>query len=520
MLAYSTLAAVDLGSNSFRLQIARVVGKQLYPLDSLREMVRLAAGLDANRRLNEESQVRALECLRRFGERLRGLPPHAVRAVGTNTLRVAKNAPAFLKKAEHALGFPIEVISGHEEARLIYLGVAHSLPASPNNRLVVDIGGGSTELIIGNRFKPLKLESLYMGCVNYSQRFFPDGKITRAAMRRAELSARGELQGVVSEFSSDHWEEAFGSSGTARALGDIVKLNSFGNDGRDGVITPQGLDAFRSYLLKAGDTKNLEIFGLRDDRAPVIPGGFAIMSAAFSELGIRRMSQGMGALRQGVLYDLLGRFHKHDIRETTVRQFMQRYRVDSAQATRVQTLALLLGKQLTAVFEDADEGLLILSWAARLHEVGISVAHSGYHRHSAYILANADMPGFSKSEQERLSVLTLAHRGTIAKGGKFPTDPVSIALLFSLRLAALICRSRRDLDLPSLEVRWKGPEFILLVEQDWLELNPLTEAALSAEAEQWASLGFQLRIENLPAPDPVTGTNASSLGKARSATGA
>jgi exopolyphosphatase/guanosine-5'-triphosphate,3'-diphosphate pyrophosphatase len=521
MLAYSTLAAVDLGSNSFRLQVARVVGKQLYPLDGLREMVRLAAGINADRLLDDESQARALDCLRRFGERLRGLPPHAVRAVGTNTLRVAKNAAAFLEKAESALGFPIEVIAGHEEARLIYLGVAHSLPASPNNRLVIDIGGGSTELILGNRLKPLKLESLYMGCVSYSQRFFPDDKITRAAMRRAELSARGELQTVAADFSSDHWQDAFGSSGTARALGDIINLNNFGNDGRDGDITTEGLDAFRDHLLKAGDIKKLEIAGLRSDRAPVIAGGFAIMRAAFSELGIRRMSQGIGALREGVLYDLLGRFNKHDMRETTVRQFMQRYRVDFAQAGRVESLALGLGQQLLAGFDDPGELLQALSWAARLHEVGISVAHSGYHKHSAYILANADMPGFSRKEQERLSALTLAHRGAVTKTREFLGGPVNIALLFSLRLAALFYRSRRDNLLPRLEVRSQNPGFTLLVEREWLELNPLTDAALSAEVEQWASLGFHLRIETqLDRLSSLAGINGPSGDKTRSATGA
>jgi exopolyphosphatase/guanosine-5'-triphosphate,3'-diphosphate pyrophosphatase len=294
MLEYSTLAAVDLGSNSFRLQVARVVGKQIYPLDSLREMVRLAAGLTADKRLDEDSQARALECLKRFAERLRGFPPHAVRAVGTNSLRVAKNASAFLKQAEAAIGFPIEVIAGREEARLIYLGVAHSLPASSDNRLVMDIGGGSTEFIIGRHLKPTKLESLYMGCVSYSLRFFPDGKITKGAMRRAELAARSEVQAIAAEFSGIHWQDAFGSSGTARALGEIIKLNNFGDGGNTGDITPEGLGCFRDHLLKVGDIKKLEIAGLRTDRAPVIPGGFAIMSAAFSELGIRRMSQAMG----------------------------------------------------------------------------------------------------------------------------------------------------------------------------------------------------------------------------------
>ncbi|SEL35032.1 exopolyphosphatase [Nitrosovibrio tenuis] len=497
MLAYSTLAAVDLGSNSFRLQVARVVGKQIYPLDSLREMVRLAAGLTADQRLDEESQARALDCLRRFGERLRGFPPHAVRAVGTNSLRVAKNAASFLKKAEAAIGFPIEVIAGHEEARLIYLGVAHSLRPSNDNRLVVDIGGGSTEFIIGNRLKPIKLESLYMGCVSYSRLFFPDGKITRGTMRRAELAARNEMQAIATDFSAAHWQDAFGSSGTARALGDIITLNKLGNAGNDGDITLEGLENFRDYLLKAGDIKKLEIAGLPADRAPVIPGGFAIMSAAFSELGIRRMSQAMGALRQGVLYDLLGRFHKHDMREITVRQFMQRYRVDSAQAGRVESLALLLGKQLlTHVANDAEEPLRILSWSARLHEVGISVAHSGYHKHSAYILANADMPGFSRREQERLSALTLAHRGAVIKARDRITDPMDFALLFALRLAALFHRCRSDIQLPQLEVHWNNSDFTLLIEPGWLERNPLTDTALSTEIEQWAALDFNLRVKH------------------------
>ncbi|SCY34718.1 Ppx/GppA phosphatase [Nitrosospira sp. Nl5] len=497
MLEYSTLAAVDLGSNSFRLQVARVVGKQIYPLDSLREMVRLAAGLSADERLDEDSQERALDCLKRFGERLRGFPPHSVRAVGTNSLRVAKNASAFLKKAEAAIGFPIEIIAGHEEARLIYLGVAHGLPVSRDNRLVMDIGGGSTEFIIGTRLKPIKLESLYMGCVSYSLRFFPDGKITKGAMHRAELAAGSELQAIAAEFSSAHWQEAFGSSGTVRALGEIIKLNNLDNDDGKGDITLEGLENFRDCLLKAGDVKKLEITGLRADRAPVIPGGFAIMSAAFSELGIRRMSQAMGALRQGVLYDLLGRFHNQDMREVTVRQFMQRYRIDSAQAGRVESLALLLGKQLLADYPDeAKEMLQVLSWAARLHEVGISVAHSGYHKHSAYILGNADMPGFSRMEQERLSVLTLAHRGSIGKVRESVVEPLDFALLFALRLATLFHRSRSDIKLPRMEVYLRDKECDLVIERGWLAHNPLTDTALSAEIEEWAALGFNFRIQD------------------------
>ena len=497
MSEYSTLAAVDLGSNSFRLQVARVVGEQIYPLDSLGETVRLAAGLTADKQLDEDSQTRALDCLNRFGERLRGFPPHTVRAVGTNSLRVAKNAPAFLKKAEAALGFPIEVIAGREEARLIYLGVAHGLPVSKNNRLVVDIGGGSTEIIIGSRLKPVKLESLYMGCVSHSLRFFPDGKITKNAMKQAELAARTEVQTIAAEFSGDQWQDAFGSSGTARALGDILKLNNFGDGSSKGDITAEGLESFRDYLLRVGDSRKFEIAGLRAERAPVIVGGFVIMAAVFSELGIRRMSQAMGALRQGVLYDLLGRFHNHDMREVTVRQFMRRYQIDPAQAGRVESLALVLAKQLLMGSPDElEDTLRILSWAARLHEVGISVAHSGYHKHSAYILGNADMPGFSKMDQAHLSLLALTHRGTLGKARGLVAAQSDLKLLFALRLAALFHRSRSDIELPRLEVFLGNSECGLHIEREWLELNPLTDTALHTEIEEWATLGFNLRISD------------------------
>lgn len=495
MLEYSTLAAVDLGSNSFRLQVARVVGKQIYPLDSLREMVRLAAGLGPDKRLDEESQARGLDCLKRFGERLRGFSPHAVRAVATNTLRVARNGSAFLKKAEAAIGFPIEVIGGHEEARLIYLGVAHGLPASSNARLVIDIGGGSTEFIIGHRLKPVKMESLYMGCVGFSLQFFPDGRITKRALRQAELAARSEIQTIAAEFASPHWQDAFGSSGTARALGDIIKLNNLAAGSETGDITREGLENFREYLLGVGDIRKVEIAGLRTDRVPVIPGGFAIMSAAFAELGIATMSQAMGALRQGVLYDLLGRFHNQDMREVTVRQFMQRYRVDAAQARRVESLALALGSQLLAGLpEETKELLQILSWAARLHEVGISVAHSGYHKHSAYILANADMPGFSRMEQERLSLLALGHRGNISRAEGCSGEPWTVALLFALRMATLFHRSRMDVDLPPLDVDMENRKFELRIPCGWLARNPLTDNALTEEIKQWAAFGYSFSI--------------------------
>jgi exopolyphosphatase/guanosine-5'-triphosphate,3'-diphosphate pyrophosphatase len=488
---YSTLAAVDLGSNSFRLQVARVVGNQLYELDSLREPVRLAAGLGPDKRLNDESQAGALECLKRFGERLRGLPPHAVRAVGTNTLRVAKNAPQFLRRAQAALGFPIEVIAGREEARLIYVGVAHELPASEERRLVMDIGGGSTEFIIGARFRPQKMESLYMGCVSYSLRYFPGGRISKGNLKQAELAARSELQTIAAGFSREEWDRAFGSSGTVRAIGDILELTGLAS----GVITRDGLRELRERLLRAGSADRLDLPGIRSDRAPILPGGFAILHAAFSELGIERMTPANGALRQGVLYDLLGRYHRKDMREATVAEFMQRYHVDQAQARRVEALAVSLAKQLVSGDEeDVEDALRLVSWAARLHELGISVAHNSFHKHSAYILQNADMPGFSKPEQARLALLALAHRGSLKKMQGLFTNPQDLELALALRLAALCNRSRRDLRLPSLELAKRGSRFELRADADWLERNPLTGADLEAEEKEWKSLDVDFRV--------------------------
>ncbi|CAH1387281.1 exopolyphosphatase [Candidatus Nitrotoga sp. M5] len=305
MPVHDTIAAVDLGSNSFRLQVARVVENQIYPLDSMKETARLAAGLTPDNFLDDESQLRALTCLKRFGEYLRGLPNHAVRVVGTNTFRLAKNTSVFLKKAEDALGFPIEVIAGREEARLIYLGVAHCMPLSQDNRLVVDIGGGSTECVIGEGLEPFQMESLHMGCVSYSKRFFGDGKITEYAMQQAEFAARMELQKIRFEFSSGNWQEAIGSSGTARALADLLQQNDWRSEG----ITAEGLAKLRSMLLKAGECKRLYTLGLKPDRIPILPGGFAIMSAVFTELNIQHMSITRAALKEGVLYDLLGRLN-------------------------------------------------------------------------------------------------------------------------------------------------------------------------------------------------------------------
>ncbi len=483
------LAAVDLGSNSFRLQIARVENDQLYMLDGLREPVRLAAGLTADKRLDKEAQQRGLACLQRFGERLRGLPREAVRAVGTNSLRVAKNAAEFLRPAEAALGFPIEVIAGREEARLIYLGVAQGLPHSDDRRMVMDIGGGSTEFIIGGGIEPRKLESLYMGCVSYSLRYFPGGELSKPGFKQAELAARSELQTIAVEFSRGNWDVALGSSGSARMLCDILEMNGYSGDG----ITRDGLEQLRAQLLKAGNVRRLDLLGLKPDRVPVLPGGFAIMYAAFCELGIEQIQPALGALREGVLYDLLGRFHHHDMRDATVRQFMRRYHADMRQAARVARLANSLASQLLGAQADED-ALQLLERAARLHEIGISVAHSGYHKHTAYILKNADMPGFSKKEQERLSLLALAHRGRLDKMRGLLVSQQDIALAAALRFASLFFRNRGDIAPAAMEARFASNTFYLMLDPGWLAQNPLTEAALQEEIRQWKDLGVSVRL--------------------------
>jgi exopolyphosphatase / guanosine-5'-triphosphate,3'-diphosphate pyrophosphatase len=496
-LAHELIAAIDLGSNSFRLQIGRVVGNLIYPLDSLKESVRLAAGLTPEKMLDGASQLRALDALSRFGERLRGFQPSAVRAVATNTLRVAKNAAYFLPEAEAALGFPIEVIAGREEARLIYLGVAHSQANPRVQQLVVDIGGGSTEFIIGRHFKPLQLESLYMGCVGFSLRYFPGGRVDKRGMKEAELAARKELQTIVQTYRATGWEEVVGSSGTAKALVDLLEQNGLSAGG----ITRDGLDELRTMLIRAGDVGRLQLDGLRADRIPVLPGGLAIMSAVFKEFGLEHMAFSEGALRLGVLYDLLGRYHHEDLREATVEDFMRRYEVDSPQADRVARTALDLVTQLAPeiAMSDDDTDARILLWAARLHEIGVSLAHSSYHKHSAYILANADMPGFSRRDQARLSRLVLAHRGKLERVQPVVLEARDWQLIFALRMAALLHRARDDgAELP-IRAALTPRGFQLHMDSDWLQVSPLTAAALDEEVRQWAGIGFELRLKSVDA---------------------
>jgi exopolyphosphatase/guanosine-5'-triphosphate,3'-diphosphate pyrophosphatase len=487
------LAAVDLGSNSFHLQIARVVDGHLFPLDALKETVRLGTGVTTGKTIDPETEARALNALRLFGERLRDLPPAAVRVVGTNALRVAKNAREFIAKAEAALGFPIEVIAGREEARLIYLGVAQSLPPAPKNRLVVDIGGGSTEFIIGHRMKPKQLDSLYMGCVSYSERFFPGGKMDKKSFRDAQWAARREIEQMARRFLEEGWDEAIGSSGTAKALGQILEANLL----TQGEITLEGLVWLRDKAARAGGFASLQLPGVKGDRVPVLPGGLAIMLTIFEELKLARMRVADTALRDGVLVDLLGRKQHGDIRDTSVSAMQRRYHVDIAQAERVTRMALALYDQArpSTAGEAAVTVRRHLEWAARLHEIGASIAQANFHKHSAYIVANADLPGFSKREQAELATLILSQRGRLAKVTVALTQERSLVLpILCLRLAVLLARSRRTAPPRMFTLAEVDGEWRLNANPQWLANHSLTAYELEEESKEWQGAGISFEV--------------------------
>ncbi len=487
----STVAAVDLGSNSFHLIVAQITGGALHVVDRLQEMVRLGGGLDARGRLTAAARKRAIECLARFGQRLRGLPRGAVRAVGTNTLRQMKDAGPFLAAAEQALGHPIDIIAGREEARLIYQGMAQSRPDDGRRRLVVDIGGGSTELILGEGREALAMESLHMGCVSMSRAQFADGAITAKAMRRAETAARLELRPVEEQFRRG-WEVAIGTSGTIRAIRSVVRAEGWGN----GEITAAALARLRAALIDARRVGRLALGGLSPERAPVFPGGVAILSAVFDALELQRLQVADGALREGLLYDLVGRLTDQGVRERSVNGLAARFRADGTQAERVARTAVEVLRQAARAWQLDDDDARMLGWAARLHEIGLVVAHNQYHKHGAYLVAKADLPGFTLQEQQLLAALIRGHRR------KFPADvfedlPASVRprarrLCVLLRLAVLLNRARHDVELRGLRLRPGKRSLTLQFGRGWLKRHPLTEADLEQEGEWLRAAGIRL----------------------------
>ncbi len=476
--------------------VARYSHGQLVIIDRLREMVRLAAGVEENGRIDRAVAERAIACLQRFGQRLRAMRAGSVRAVGTSALRLAHRKESFLSRAREALGHPIEIISGREEARLIYAGVATNLPREPGRRLIVDIGGGSTELIIGEGLRPLELESLRVGCVVVSERFFGDGKISAKRMLAARMAARLQLAPVRSAFRRRGWQHCAGSSGTVRAIGEAIRELS----PRATLITAGGLERLVDAVVSAEHTRALDFAAVTDDRRPVFPGGLAILAEIFAVLGLKEMRIADGALREGLLHDMIGRNTREDARERTVRSMQLRYHVDSEQAERVAATALkfLDGTRDPWRLRAEPAADLALKWAARLHEIGLDVAHSGYHRHGAYLLENADMPGFSRGEQRLLARLVGGHRRKLSRAGLAelvpPWNRDALYLIVLLRLAVLLHRGRERRALPPIKLTASAKSLQLAFPSRWLADHPLTRADLRQEVQYLRAVGLRLRV--------------------------
>jgi exopolyphosphatase / guanosine-5'-triphosphate,3'-diphosphate pyrophosphatase len=476
----SLLAAIDLGSNSFHLAITRVEHGEARPVERIAEAVQLAANME-DELLSAEAIARGLECLARFRQAIDSVKPGKVRVVGTNALRVARNAREFCRAGEAILGYPLEVVSGREEARLIYLGVAHSL-ANDTSRLVVDIGGGSTEFIIGERFEPQLMESLYMGCVSYADRFFPKGKISAKAFDEAYFSAYGEMLNIRKTYLKKGWQDVVGSAGTLRAIESVIVAQGWAASG----ISAGNLEKLKQLLLSFDSTKSLgKLDGLVEKRRGVFPSGLAITCAIFDALKLDEMRTSVGALREGIVYDTIGRLSHEDVRERSVRALMQRHSVDEQNAAKVEETATYLFDSVRDAWGLGDNEREMLVWACRLHEVGLSIAHGGFHKHGQYLVENTDLAGFSKTEQLELGLLVRGHRQ------KFPRDEIELRangraetmtrLCQLLRLSVLLKHVEPVEDSPAFQLRAKGDGLLLLYPCGWLQGHPLTRHALERE---------------------------------------
>ncbi|WP_208532057.1 exopolyphosphatase [Pseudomonas aeruginosa] len=493
--AFPLIAALDLGSNSFHLCLAKAnIHGEVRILERLGEKVQLAAGLDEERNLSEEATQRGLDCLRRFAQFISGMPQGSVRVVATNALREARNRSDFIRRAEEVLGHPVEVISGREEARLIYLGVANSMPDSGGRRLVSDNGGGSTEFIIGQGFESELRESLQMGCVSYTQRYFRDGKITPARYAQAYTAARLELMGIENSLRRLGWQQAVGASGTIRAVALAIKAGGHGN----GEISPDGLAWLKRKVLKLGDVEKLDLEGIKPDRRTIFPAGLAILEAIFDALELEQMVHSEGALREGVLYDLVGRHQHEDVRERTISSLMQRYHVDPEQASRVEAKALKVLAEVGDAWELNDElHRDLLSWGARVHEIGLDIAHYHYHKHGAYLIEHSDLAGFSRQDQQMLSLLVRGHRRNIPadKLAEFAAEGDKLVrLCIVLRFAILFHHIRGTQEMPSVRLKAEPKSLSVTFPEGWLEANPLTQADFAQEAEWLKRVGYSLNV--------------------------
>ncbi|MCE9658489.1 MAG: Ppx/GppA family phosphatase [Burkholderiales bacterium] len=484
------LAAIDMGSNSFRLEIGQLVDDRYRRIDYLKETVRLGAGLDAAGFLSDEAAARGLDCLGRFATRLDGFAASQVRAVATQTLREAKNRDAFLARAQTALGRPIEIISGREEARLIYAGVARLQPSNAP-RLVIDIGGRSTEMILGRRERPQRAESFQVGSVSLSMKYFPDGKFSERAFREAQIAAGAELEEAIGPFAPRHWREALGSSGTVGAVSQVLAASGKS----DGTVTPEGLRWLMQRCLEAGSADRLELPGLKDDRRAVIAGGLSLLYTLAMNFGISELLPARGALRQGVIFDLAARLAierraaavDKDIREGSVRELQRRFQVDNAQAERVATVALALLDGVAP--ETASEARRELRWAAALHEAGMMISHHDHHRHSAYVLSHVDAAGFSQSQLRRIGDLVLGQRGGLRKLEARLQETAFALHLLCLRLAVIVCHARGDVDPGEITLAGGSRQPMLMPAPGWAETHPRALHLLREEVEAWSKTG-------------------------------
>ncbi len=487
-----TYATIDLGSNSFHMIVARESNDKIVIIDKMREMVRLAGGLDKKGILSDEAIQNGIQCLEKFGQRLKEIPTSNVRVVGTNTLRKARNGNKFLSKAHAALGHEIDIISGREEARLIYTGVANTIFDNENKRLVIDIGGGSTEFIIGKNFEPILTESLYMGCVNTTNEYFSNGEINAKRFRKAILFARQELESVELLYKLESWEIAYGTSGTIRSVQDILLENQWSENG----ITLSALKKLRDKLIEFEHIDNIQLDSLNNRRTPVFVGGVAILIGCFEALEIDNLNVCHGALREGLLYDLVGRKQKKDIRYETVRTMAKQYSLDIEHATRVKNTAGILFNQSKEHWQLSNNDKYVLNWACDLHNIGLRVAHSQYHKHGAYLIANSDMAGFSKQEQARIAHLIRFHRRKLAQEeftqSSFINTDVQKYLCILLRIAVLLHRSRTSDGIPDIKVSNNKNTLKLCFPDNWLKEHPLTEADLETEASYLNQVEFKL----------------------------
>lgn len=487
-------ASVDLGSNSFHLVMARMVDDEMFIVDKLKERVRMAAGLTSKNNLTVKMQDEALKCLERFGHRLAHLPKENVRIVGTNTLRKARNADAFIEKAEACIGHKIEIISGLEEARLIYLGVNRSLPKSDERRLIVDIGGGSTECIIGEQDEIVQADSFYMGCVEFTKMFFSNAKWSSRDFERAVTAARLQVGPIQRTYKSLGWATAFGSSGTIAAIGEILRENNFGP-----VITRSGIDWLFGYMQGAKSLDALELKGLSQDRAPVFVGGVCILWALFHSLKIKALVPVSSALREGVLFELADLAAHEDIRERSVTRMVRRFSTDVHHGQNVRSVVDNIGPQLLEAWGlYSEQNLKLLDWAAQLHEIGKSIQYSGYHKHSAYLVKNTHLAGFSRQEQNCVAAIVLCHRRKIDEIRIRPLvgyrAPEIVKLSVVLRLAVLLCRTRSKRARPNVHATVSGSRIVLTFPYGYLDERPLTKADLAQESDLLESVGLRLKV--------------------------